>query len=101
MIVRALFWIVIVMLFVPRGPNLGLDQQNPGQKDTGMISLPASLSALASVPQKACTDNAKDCATVLGVVDNLQDVALRGLARVKAEIAKSQRERATRDANNS
>ena len=94
MIIRALFWIVIVAFLVPREPNLGL-----GRQGAGMIDLPASLSGLATAPQKACTDNAEDCAAVLGVVDSFQDIALRGLARVKAEIAESQRERAARAHN--
>lgn len=95
MILRALFWIAIIVIMAPREPNLGY-----GKQGAGMIDLPASVVRLMGAPQGACDNHAKDCAAVLGVVDNLQDMALRGLARVKAEIAESQRERARQNADN-
>lgn len=95
MILRALFWIAVVAVLMPRDPNLGLTRP-----DAATSFLPSSvtrwLDKTAGAPQAACAAHAGDCADVLDVVDTLQDAALHSLAQVKAEIEASKRERAGR-----
>lgn len=64
MILRALFWIVVVAIFMPHEPDLGLGR-----------------------PESAASP-------VLGLLDNLHIFSVRSFAQVKAEIEESQRERA-------
>ena len=61
-IVRAIFWVGLVALLMPKGPDLGLG--DPG---------PTELSAKV--------------ATGLSLLDSFHDRALRDLAAVKADIA--------------
>ena len=95
MILRALFWIAVVAIFMPREPDLGLGR--PGA--VAALLPPAmadSVESLLGAPHQACQHHAEGCAAALGVIDNLQSVALRSLNQVKAEIEQSERERARR-----
>lgn len=95
MILRALFWIAVVGVLMPREPDLGLGR--PGAV-TSLVpsSVAVWLDKTAGAPQTACTEHAQDCAEALNLVDTLQDAAVRSLAEVKAEIEASKRERAVR-----
>jgi hypothetical protein len=87
MILRALFWIAVVAMLMPREPNLGL-----GRPDAGLVSLPQSVIRIAQT-QKSCDADDAGCAAE-GFIGMVQDAALKRLAEVKVEIAESQRERA-------
>ena len=93
MILRALFWITVVAVLMPREPDLGLGR--PGTQS----SLPAdALSWLSkTLPQSAqlCQGQEAACASGLNVLDSLQSVALRSLAQVKADIEAQERARST------
>ena len=99
-IFRALFWIAIVAALMPREPDLGLGQ--PSALASAVLSPQVAQWAGSAVaaPQKICTDHAQGCAAALGIVDAFQDVAVRSLTQVKAEIEESQRQRAQRLASN-
>lgn len=87
MILRGLFWIAVVVMLMPRGPDLGL-----GHPDAGFVSLPQSVIRIAQT-RNACDVDDEGCAAE-GFFGMVQDAALKRLAEVKAEIAESRRERA-------
>lgn len=96
MIFRAIFWIGLVALLMPRHPDLGLER--PG------ASLPApaqlahiGMSGLAQAGS-ACERHAQACASGFSLLDGFQDKALRGLAEVKAEIDASRKAHAAPEA---
>lgn len=95
MIFRAIFWIGLVSLLMPRAPDLGLGHPGAG---TG-LSLPANLRAASSLsrPDQVCADGAKACAGGLPLLENFQGKALEGLAAVKAEIDADRKARAERN----
>ena len=97
MILRALFWIAVVAVLMPHNPDLGLSPS--GAKSTVLPPAFASVveSAIGAAPEVACRDHAQSCAAALGVLDNLQSVAISSLAQVKAEIEASRREQGRRD----
>ena len=85
--VRAIFWITVVTVLLPREPNLGLGGTNG-------VSLWSGPSLAASTFHPAdCGDYKQACGTGLDIVDHLQASALIGLARVKAEIEEQKRVR--------
>jgi hypothetical protein len=67
-IIRAVFWITVVTILLPRDPDL----TSRGQ-------------------EKASASNAEE--TGLAVVDNFQGAALQSLERVKAELAAEKQRR--------
>jgi hypothetical protein len=89
MIVRAVFWIGLVALLMPREPNLGL-----GRPDL----LPASATILSSAadalpsdtPAGTVTDCEAACAGSPGIIQRLglgpDGTVTQGLAQVKAQI---------------
>ena len=83
-VLRAIFWITVVALLMPREPDLGF-----GRPD-GMPSWLSALGAPASA--NGCADSQTAC-TGIALLDGLQATALVGLARVKAEIAEQKRVR--------
>jgi hypothetical protein len=94
MIFRAIFWISLVSLLMPRAADLG-----PGHPGTGTgLSLPATLQAASGLsrPNRVCVDRAEACAGGLSFLDGLQGEALKGLATVKAEIDADRKARAAR-----
>jgi len=96
MILRALFWVAVVAIFMPHEPDLGL-----GRPDAVATLPPAAANAVESflgAPQKACQNHAQGCAAALGVIDDLQSVAIGSLVQVKAEIERSERQSARREA---
>ena len=78
MILRALFWISVVAILMPREPDLGLGR--PG------ASTPAAL--LSSVESLMAPGKAAGALPA-----TLPDVTFRSLADVKAEIDEARRER--------
>jgi len=73
MLFRAIFWIAVVAIFMPREPDLGLGR--PG----------------ASHAHLTCEGYGKPCAATLGALDTFQSIAVRSLAQVKAEIEADER----------
>ena len=84
MIFRAIFWIGLVSLLMPREPDLGFGRPGAG------TSLPSAVTSWAATglsrPGKVCEDHTVACAGGLALFDSFQSNALRGLAVVKAEI---------------
>jgi hypothetical protein len=84
MIFRAIFWIGLVALLAPHEPDLGLGRPGAGTSLPSVISSRTAdgLSRLGGI----CDEHAAACAGGLGLLDTFQDQALRGLARIKAQI---------------
>jgi len=80
MIIRALFWISVVAVLMPREPDLGL----------GRPSVTAAVSQNLRGSQADCASYEKACATAFSVLDSFQSVAVRSLADVKADIQSEQ-----------
>jgi len=82
MLFRALFWIGVVAVLMPREPDLGLGR--PGSSHTFVPDLgrDADLN---------CRDYGKTCATALSFVDQFQTVAVKSLAQVKADLEEDER----------
>ena len=94
MIFRAIFWIGLVSLLMPREPDLGLGRPGAG------TSLPSAVTSWAAIglsrPGKVCEDHTAACAGGLALFDSFQSNALRGLAAVKAEIDADRKAREAR-----
>lgn len=89
MILRAFFFIAVVAFLMPREPDLGFGRP-------GGISLPSSVISFmqsGSSLDLGCKDRKADCGGGIQTLDQLQELALRGLAEVKAEIEADQRAR--------
>jgi hypothetical protein len=82
MIFRAIFWIGLVALLMPREPDLGLGR--PGPSPSSVMSSITHLGITR--PDQVCEQHAQACAGGLTILDSFQDKALRGLAEVRAEI---------------
>jgi hypothetical protein len=84
MIFRAIFWIGLVALLMPREPDLGFGRPGAG------ASLPSTVTSWAakglSRPGNVCADQTAACAGASALLGSFQSDALRGLAEVKAEI---------------
>lgn len=100
MILRALFWVAVVAVFMPHEPDLGLGRPEA----MASAILPAQVAQFAgdaaAAPQTVCNAHAQGCAAALGLLDRFQDVAVRSLAQVRTEIEASQRARTERFAAN-
>ncbi|HUO91479.1 MAG TPA: hypothetical protein VMU22_01085 [Rhizomicrobium sp.] len=80
MLFRAIFWIGVVAVLLPREPDLGLPR-----------SARALLPGMKNDTSLDCRDYVESCTAALGVVDTFQSVAVRSLARVKADIEADER----------
>ena len=89
--VRAIFWLTVVALLMPREPDVGLGQPGAGASFSGLAPMAATASAVR--PTANCKDYQSACETGLALVDQLQTAALIGLARVKVEIEHQKRMR--------
>jgi len=91
MIFRAIFWIGVVALLMPREPDPGFGRPGAG------ASLPSAVTSWAakglSRPGNVCADPKAACAGASALFDTFQNDALRGLAEVKAEIDADRRTR--------
>ena len=95
MIFRAIFWVGLVSLLMPHGPDL----VGPGHPGAGTgLSLPVNLRAVSGLsrPDRVCGDRAEACAGGLPLLEDFQGKALEGLATVKAEIDADRKARAAR-----
>jgi hypothetical protein len=91
MILRAVFWIGLVSLLMPREPDLGLGR--PGAQVSPVTQALTWATGSLAKPDQACQSHEATCAAALGILDSFQGVAVRSLAQVKADIEKQQRER--------
>lgn len=82
MLFRALFWIAVVAIFMPREPDLGLGRPGASRAFAGLSRKDARLT---------CDGYGKTCATALGALDSFQSIAVQSLARVKADIESDER----------
>lgn len=87
MLFRAIFWIGVVAVLMPREPDLGLGRPGTSHAFASDIAHEADLN---------CRDYGKTCATALGFVDAFQSVAVKSLAQVKADIEADERATAHR-----
>jgi hypothetical protein len=94
MILRALFWVAVVSVLMPREPDLGFGR--PGMQGSALQNATAWAKSSLSAPDSGCQDHASACVAALGVLDSIQSVTVQGLAQVKADIEEQQRERALR-----
>jgi len=91
MIMRALFWIALVSVVMPREPDLGLGR--PGTRSISSDALSWASGAVSQTGQ-ACRGRQATCAAGLSFLDSLQSMAVQSLAQVKADIEAQQRARA-------
>jgi hypothetical protein len=77
MILRALFWISVVAILMPREPDLGLGRPN--------FAGGANLGSHATCSERGT------CRQALGLLDQFQSMAVRNLAEIKADIEREQR----------
>lgn len=93
MILRALFWITVVAVLMPREPDLGF-----GRPGIGSASSESMLSTVSTASKeiKACDGAQATCVAALGLLGRLRGAAVESLAHVKADIEEAQRERAAR-----
>ena len=87
MILRAIFWIGLVALLMPREPDLGLGR--PAAPGAHLFS--GVSSALKS--RKGCESEAAACTAALGFLDRVKLSSVHSLAEVRAEIEQAERAR--------
>jgi hypothetical protein len=85
MILRALFWITLIVILMPHEPDLGLGRPGFPQRlagsEAGTMHCPAGGA----------------CAGALGLLDRFQALAVRNLAEVKADIERDDKRRSSAD----
>jgi hypothetical protein len=87
MILRAIFWIGVVALLMPREPDLGFGR--PAAPGAGLVS---GIST-AVKHRKSCESEQAVCAATLGVLDRMKLSGIRSLAEVRTEIEQAERAR--------
>jgi hypothetical protein len=92
MIFRALFWIAIVAVLMPKEPDLGLGR--PGMN--GSTSLVSRITAMVGAGQSTCKTDPISCIGAAGMVGQVSALTGRTLADVKAELDQAKRDRAAR-----
>jgi hypothetical protein len=92
MIIRAVFWIAVVSMLLPREPNLGFGRPGTSLSET---LLPRVSEAVAA-SGRPCQSGLAACASGLNLLNQLPSVGLRPLADVKADIDEAVRERKAR-----
>jgi len=96
MIFRAVFWIGLVALLMPREPDLGFgrpDAIDPGVGDAVANWAASRVGPGMSDPKMLCHYNAQACSAGGNFVEGVREAALNSLAEVKAELRDSQRKR--------
>ena len=91
MIFRAIFWIAVVAILMPREPDLGLGR--PGVAASLPGTIVSRLTALVEPGSADCKDREMACIAASGAASQLQNATFRSLAEVKAEIEEAKRER--------
>lgn len=89
MIFRAIFWIGLVALLMPREPDLGFGR--PAALDTAVVSdaagwANAQVSPALKDPHNLCRYNSAACAAGASMLDEFRAATMRSLAEVKADI---------------
>ena len=84
MIFRAIFWIGLVALLMPREPDLGFGRPGAGTSHPSAVTSWAATGL--SRPGNVCEDSRAACAGGLAPLASFQNDALRDLAEVKAQI---------------
>ncbi len=82
MLFRAVFWIAVVSMLVPREPNLGFGR--PGAPSLSSTLIPRVTDAMGT--GRPCQSGPAQCMAGLGVLGELPSLGLRPLADVKADI---------------
>jgi hypothetical protein len=82
MLFRAIFWIAVVAVLMPREPDLGLGRPGNARSFVRSAEDDASLN---------CKDYGSTCEKAIGFVDTFQSVAVKSLAQVKADIEEDER----------
>jgi len=90
MIFRAIFFIAVVSMLMPREPNLGFGR--PDAQSVGAL-IPQVSQALGASGQN-CQGAAMACAVGLNALGALPAMGFRPLSAVKADIDRAVRERA-------
>ena len=94
MIFRAVFWIGLVALLMPREPDLGFGRPDSvGAPVSGQIAQWAASTVKPGLsdPKTLCRYNADACSAGLSVLDDVRAAAVKSLAAVKADIAQNGR----------
>jgi hypothetical protein len=96
MILRAMFWIAVVAVLMPREPDLGMgrpgvDASTPGALLSKLTSLVAPAQAAVS-----CDGGSIACLAAKNMPVKVPDFAVGGLAGVKAQLDEARREREAR-----
>ena len=92
MLFRAVFWIAIVSMLMPREPNLGFGRPGASLTETLLPRVSAAMSASG----RPCQSSPADCMAGLSVLNQLPAFGLRPLADVKADIDAAVAERKAR-----
>lgn len=94
MLFRAVFWIGLVALLMPREPDVGYGRPHAA------VSLPTEAASWLDGQMRAhpdlCTDHGSVCNAGADLLTGMHALALRSLGEVKAEIEASQRQRVIR-----
>ena len=92
MILRALFWIAVVSVLMPREPDLGF---GPSRRAGfhGAIGNDLGDGALSARQALHAVTTRRPAVSALSALDSVQSVAVRSLAQVKADIEDQERER--------
>jgi hypothetical protein len=94
MIFRAVFWIGLVALLMPREPDLGF-----GRPDSVGAPVGSEIAQWAATnvkpelsdPKSLCRYNADACSAGLSVLDGVRSAAVKSLSAVKADIEQNGR----------
>ena len=83
MLFRAIFWIGLVAVLMPREPDLGFGRPN----DSGSLQAKLSNAASAAIPSVfSCSSHQESCSVLPGILGIVKSSTLRSLALVKADI---------------
>ncbi|HVZ91374.1 MAG TPA: hypothetical protein VG843_06965 [Rhizomicrobium sp.] len=96
MIFRAIFWIGLVAVMMPREPDLGFGRPSPLDRpaDPALASLGQDYASRGAAGAEAlCGPGAKTCADAVSIVDEFRSMTLARLAKVKADIEAGDRRR--------
>ena len=96
MIFRAIFWVGLVALLMPREPDVGFGR--PVALDSNVSSEVAdwtkdTVKPNLAHPSQLCRYNTEACAKGMSLLDDFRSAAVRSLADVKADIEQNGRDR--------
>ena len=92
MILRAIFWIGVVAVLMPREPDLGLGR--PGA--SAPSALLARFESVFTPDTATCAKDPIACAAADHARGSIPDITARGLAEVKSEFDEARRAREAR-----